>query len=352
MIRFANEIVLYGLLVIPLLVIVFLINNYNRKRKLNAFASAEMLDFLVPEASGSRRTWKFILSMLALAFLIIALAGPRVGSRLKEVEKRGREIIIALDVSNSMLAEDIKPNRLEKAKESLNRLLNELDEDKIGLIVFAGDAYTQIPITNDYGAARLFLNSVSTQMVSKQGTSIGAAIELASRSFTPETEEQGAGIGKSRAIIIITDGENHEDDPLSAAEQAKEKGIVIHTIGLGDPAGVPLPLFPGSKAFKRDQEGNVVVSKLDESTLKQIASVTNGYYVRAGNNSSGLYQLMQKLDEMDQQEYKAKVFADYVERFQYFLGAGILILLLEFMIMSKKNRWFEKIRLFAGNEKK
>jgi Ca-activated chloride channel family protein len=288
--------------------------------------------------------------MLALAFLIIALSGPRVGSKLKEVKKRGREIIIALDVSNSMLAEDIKPDRLEKAKESLNRLLNELDEDKIGLIVFAGDAYTQIPITNDYGAARLFLNSVSTEMVSKQGTSIGAAIDLASRSFSPESGDGSDG-GKSRAIIIITDGENHEDDPIAAARRAAEKGIVIHTIGLGDPAGVPIPLFPGSKAFKRDKDGNVVVSKLDESTLKQIASVTNGFYVRAGNNSSGLSQLMQKLDEMDQQEYQAKVFADYVERFQYFLGAGIILLLLEFLIMNKRNKWFDKIRLFAGNTK-
>lgn len=347
MIRFANEIMLYGLLVIPLLILIYILNYYNRKRKLNEFLSPEMQEYLVPMASGTRRVMKFVLLMLAFSLLIIALAGPRVGSRLKEVERRGREIIIALDVSNSMLAEDIKPNRLEKAKESLNRLLNEMEEDKIGLIVFAGDAYTQIPITNDYGAARLFLNSVSTQMVSKQGTSIGSAIDLASRSFTPETGEENSPSGKSRAIIIITDGENHEDDPVEAARRAAEKGIVIHTIGLGDPAGVPVPLYPGSKAFMRDNKGNVVVSKLDETTLKQIASVTGGFYVRAGNNSSGLYQLMQKLNEMDTEKYKAKVFAEYIERYQYFLGAGLLLLIIEFLIMSKKNRWFRKIRLFA-----
>lgn len=347
MIRFANEIVLYGLLIIPLLIVIFILTNYNRRKKLNAFASSFMLEILIPEASRARRIWKFIFSIFSATLLIIALAGPRVGSKLKEVERRGREIIIALDVSNSMLAEDIKPNRLEKAKESLNRLLNELDEDKIGLIVFAGDAYTQIPITNDYGAARLFLNSVSTEMVSKQGTSIGAAIQLAGRSFSPENPESASVNTKSRAIIVITDGENHEDDPVEAAREAAEKGIVVHTIGLGDPAGVPVPLFPGSRAFRRDKDGNVVVSKLDESTLKQIASITNGYYVRAGNNSSGLYQLMQKLDEMEEQEYTAKVFADYIERYQYFLGAGILLLLLEFLIMNKKNRWFDRIRLFA-----
>ena len=316
MIKFSNELILYGLLVIPVLIFVFIINLYVRKRKLNSFASSGLHDILIPLASRNRIIVKFILLMFAIAFLIISLSGPRVGSKLKEVEKKGREIIIALDVSNSMLAEDIKPNRLEKAKESLNRLLNEMDEDKIGLIVFAGDAYTQIPITNDFGAARLFLNSVSTEMVSKQGTSIGSAIELASRSFSPESGDMSVSAGKSRAIIIITDGENHEDDPIQEAKMAAEKGIVIHTIGLGDPSGVPVPLYPGSQAFRRDKEGNVVVSKLDETTLKQVASVTNGYYVRAGKNSSGLSQLMQKLDEMEGEEYKTRVFAEYNERFQ------------------------------------
>ncbi|MFW5820715.1 MAG: VWA domain-containing protein, partial [Bacteroidota bacterium] len=181
MIRFTNEILLYALLIIPVLVFIFVAGLYRRKKKLNSFASSGLHSFLIPMASSSRLIVKFIISMFAFASLIIALAGPRIGSKLKEVEKKGREIIVALDVSSSMLAEDIKPNRLEKAKESLNRLFNETEGDKIGLIVFAGDAYTQIPITTDYGAARLFLNSVSTEMVSKQGTSIASAIELAIR---------------------------------------------------------------------------------------------------------------------------------------------------------------------------
>ncbi|MBE0652394.1 MAG: VWA domain-containing protein [Bacteroidales bacterium] len=342
--------VLYGLLVLPLILGLFIIAMISRRKKLSRFAATGLHDILIPQASRVRIVLKFILLMFSLAFLIIALAGPRVGSKLQEVEKKGREIIIALDVSNSMLAEDIKPNRLEKAKESLNRLLNDLGNDRIGLIVFAGDAYTQIPVTTDYGAARLFLNSVTTEMVSKQGTSISSAIALATRSFSPDPAGENPANARNKALIIITDGENHEDDPVSEAMKAAEKGILIHTIGLGDPAGVPVPMFAGSNAFRRDKEGNVVVSKLDETTLKQIASVGNGFYVRAGSNSSGLNQLMQKLDEMETQEFKTKVFAEYIERFQYFLGAGILLLILEFLVMSKKNPWLERIRLFKAEK--
>ena len=346
MFKFTNEIILYGLLIIPILIGLFLYGMIVRKKKLNRFASVTLQEFLIPFASHTRLIFKFILILISITFLTIALAGPRVGSKLQEVQKKGREIIIALDVSNSMLAEDIKPNRLEKAKESLNRLLNEMDNDKIGLIVFAGDAYTQIPITTDYGAARLFLNNVATEMVSKQGTSLASAIELASRSFTPTIDEAHSSNPNSKAIIIITDGENHEEDPMPAAMEAAEKGISIHTIGLGDPSGVPVPIHPGSSAFRRDKDGNVVVSKLDETTLKKIASAANGFYVRAGSNSSGLNQLMQKLDEMQKEEFKAKVFAEYIERYQYFLAAGILFLMLELFLINSKNPWLNRMRLF------
>lgn len=348
MIRFTNDIVLYGLVVVPLLFILFFYNAGLRRKKLRNFISSDLQQVLIPGLSTSRLFLKFLLSMLAMSFLIIALSGPRMGSRLREVEKKGREIIIALDVSNSMLAEDIKPNRLEKAKESLNRLLNELEDDKIGLIVFAGDAYTQIPLTNDFAAARLFLNSVSTQMVSKQGTSLASAIELALRSYSGESEGSPENGQSSRLLVIITDGENHEENPAAAAKRAKEKGIVIHTIGLGDPAGVPVPVFPGSKSFKRDEDGNVVVSKLDETSLREVSAITNGFFVRAGNNSAGLYQLMQKLDEVEGQAYKTKVFAEYIEQYQYFLGIGLLLFIIEFLIMKKKNAWFSRIKLFKN----
>lgn len=346
MIKFERIEFLYFLAVIPLLFILFWISRRLNRKAFGRFADIELKEFLMPMASSFKSGLKFILLVTGLAFLIVAVAGPRVGSRLKEVKKKGREIIIALDVSNSMLAEDVKPNRLEAAKQSVNRLLNSMEEDRIGLIVFAGDAYIQIPITNDYGAARLFLNSVSTDMVSRQGTALGAAIDLAARSFTPvssSAEEASAG---SRAILVITDGENHEDDALEAARKAAGKGIVIHTIGLGDPEGVPLPLYPGSKQYRRDKDGNVVVTKLDETTLRQIATLANGFYVPAGKSTAGLQQLMQKLDELDSEEYSAKVFAEYIERYQYFTAIGLFFLILDILVLSRKSTWFNRIKLF------
>ena len=344
--KFANKEMLWLLWIIPVLILFFIVNMVRKKKSKKKFASDEMSRFLFPEASNARIRLKFILLMLSLIFIIIALAGPRVGSQLKEVEKKGREFIIALDVSRSMLAEDIKPNRIEMAKQSLNRLIRNMEDDKIGLIVFAGDAYIQIPVTNDYGAARLFLNSVNTNIVSKQGTAIGSAIELALRSFTPGNDDGEVAQDESRAIIIITDGENHEEGVFEAAEKAAEKDIKVHTIGLGDPKGVPIPVNYGSNNYLKDQKGNVVVSKLDETTLKKIASVSGGFYVRADRSGRALNQLVTKLEELEQEEYTAKVFADYEERYQYFLGFGLLLLFIEFLIMEKKNKWLKKIKIF------
>ena len=347
MIRFERIEILYVLGIIPILVIVYFFAVRSSKRKFRKFASLELKGFLLPLESGFRKGLKFSLWLVSFGILIIALAGPQRGSKLKEVQKRGSEIVIALDVSNSMLAEDIKPNRLETAKHSLNRMLNDMEDDKVGLIVFAGDAYTQIPITNDYGAARLFLNTVSTEMVSKQGTSLGAAIKLGSRSFTPESGNDNQHSAKTRAIIIITDGENNEGDVIDAAKKAAEKGIVIHTIGLGSPDGVPIPIYPGSREFRKDKDGNVVVSKLDETSLKQIAGLTNGFYVRAGNNTAGLQQLMKKIGELDTEEYTATVFAEYIERYQYFIAIALILLCIEFLIMQKKSLWLSKFKLFS-----
>ena len=347
MIRFERIEILYLFAIIPVLVILYFIAVHSSKRKFKKFASLELKGFLLPLESGFRKGLKFSIWLISFGILIIALAGPQRGSKLKEVQKRGSEIVIALDVSNSMLAEDVKPNRLETAKHSLNRMLNDMEDDKVGLIVFAGDTDTQIPITNDYGAARLFLNTVSTEMVSKQGTSLGAAIKLASRSFTPESGNENQQSAKTRAIIIITDGENHEGDAIDAAKKAAEKGIIIHTIGLGSPDGVPIPVYPGSREFRKDKEGNVVVSKLDETSLKQIAGITNGFYVRAGNNTAGLQQLMKKISELDTEEYTATVFAEYIERYQYFIAIALILLCIEFLIMQKKSLWMSKFKLFS-----
>ena len=209
----------------------------------------ELMEILMPDASVSAHHWKFILLFLGTTLLIIAASGPRVGSKLEEVEQKGREIIIALDVSNSMLAEDIKPSRLERSKQMINRMVDRMTNDKIGLIVFAGDAYTQIPITDDYPSVKMFLSGAGPDMVSKQGTAIGAAINLATRSFSSVIEEDSRDrIRPSQAIVVITDGENHEDDAVGEATAAAERGIRVYTVGLGDPNGVPIPVSPGSNS--------------------------------------------------------------------------------------------------------
>jgi len=276
----------------------------------------------------------------AIAAAIILLARPQFGSKLEEVKKEGVEVIIALDVSNSMLAEDIQPDRLTRAKQALTRLIDNLDNDKIGLIVFAGDAYTQIPVTTDYISAKMFLTAIGPEMVPKQGTSIGSAIDLGMRSFTP-------GEGRSKAMIIITDGENHEDDPVAMAEEASKAGIVIHTIGIGSAEGVPVPVTVGGKRdYLKDAEGNTVITKLDEEILKKIAITAGGNYVRASNTNIGLDEVFGEIRKMKKQEMESKMFTEYNDQFQIFAGIALFFLMLDFIIMDRKNRRLVNIRLF------
>ena len=279
--------------------------------------------------------------MLALAFIITGIARPQFGSKLKKVKREGVELIIALDVSNSMMAEDIQPNRLERAKRAISRLVDRLKDDKIGLIVFAGDAYTQLPITSDYNSAKLFLNAVNTQIVPKQGTAIGAAINLASRSFSPGGES-------SRAIIVITDGENHEDDAIAEAEAAVEKGIVVHTIGMGLPSGSPIPILRnGQTDYLKDRDGNVVVTKLNEQMMEQIAAAGSGIYVRANNAQVGLNTLFSEINDMEKQEMESRSYSEYDDQFQYFFAVGLLLILMEFIILERKNRYLKNVKLFS-----
>lgn len=282
--------------------------------------------------------------MFALASIIIGVARPQFGSKLKTEKRKGIELIIALDVSNSMMAEDIQPNRLERAKRAISQLVDKLSNDKIGLIVFAGDAYTQLPITADYVSAKLFLNAINPQMVPTQGTAIGAAIELGMKSFNP----QFAG---SKAMIIITDGENHEDDAVGAAAAAAKEGIVVYTIGMGLPQGAPIPDFSnGIKTYRKDKSGNTVVTKLDEAMLQQIAQAGKGAYIRANNAQVGLNSLFNEVNKMEKSELEAQVYADYDDKFQYFIGFGLLLILLDFMILERKNKYLKNFKLF-GDEK-
>ena len=341
--QFGHELMLWGLLVVPLVIILFMLTLRRRKKALEAFGDRELTSYLMPEASVSAYRWKAVLTVTGLALLIIGAAGPRIGSRLQEVEQKGREVIIALDVSNSMLAEDIRPSRIERAKQLISRLVDEMDNDKIGLIVFAGDAYTQIPITDDYPSVKMFLSTTGPDMVSKQGTAIGSAIELAARSFpSMETTIGEEGAAKNRAIIVITDGENHEDDAIAAAEEANEQGIRIFTVGLGDPAGVPIPVAPGSSTKRRNRDGTVVVSKLNEKLLTDIARVGEGAYIPVGRINS----LMDELEQLQKTEFKTKVYADYTERYQYFAGFGLFFLVLETLIRLRRNPLIRKLNLF------
>ncbi|WP_372775069.1 VWA domain-containing protein [Mangrovibacterium sp.] len=341
MFRFAHIEYLYGLIIIPILIMLFVIIRIQRKRALAQFGQKELIDQLMPNVSSNRPVIKFVLWMLALASIIFAVAQPQFGSKLKTEKRKGVELIIALDVSNSMMAEDIQPNRLERAKRAISRLVDNLDDDKIGLIVFAGDAYTQLPITTDFASAKLFLNSVSTNIVPRQGTAIGAALNLATSSFSPQ-------FTGNKAIIVITDGENHEDDAIGAATAAAQQGIVIHTVGMGLPQGAPIPVYNnGQKDFRRDRNNEVVVTKLDEQMLQQIAAAGNGVYVRANNAQVGLNTLFGEINKMEGAEMESLIYAEYAEQYQWFIALALLFFLIDYLILERKNKYLKNIKLFG-----
>lgn len=344
MFQFAHPTYLYALLILPFIGIVFLIAWQKRKKALKNFGDAGLVQGLIPQASNSRPWLKIILFETALMLVIIALAGPQFGTKLKEVKREGVELVIALDVSNSMLAEDITPNRLENAKRAISKLVDRLQNDKIALIVFAGDAFVQLPMTTDYTAVKMFLTTITPKLVTNQGTAIGSAIDLGMKSFTPGDE-------KNKALIIITDGENHEGNALDLAQAANEVGIVVHTIGMGLSKGAPIPQYNqyGQKDYRTDRSGDVVISKLDETMLKKIAAAGGGRYIRANNTKSGLNALFDELNKMDKAEMEAKVYAEYEEQYQYFLGFALLILFIETLIMQRKNKRLSSISLFKNN---
>jgi Ca-activated chloride channel family protein len=338
--RFANPDLLYLLLLLPVIVFLYIINEIRKKRALKRFGNIELIGSLVPEMSKTRPLIKFIFQSIAFIAAVIMLSRPQFGSKLEDIKKQGVEVIIALDVSNSMLAEDIQPDRLTRAKQAISRLVDDLSNDKIGLIVFAGDAYTQIPVTTDYISAKMFLSTINPDMVPKQGTAIGAAINLGIRSFSP-------GEGQSKALIIITDGENHEDDPVSSAEEAAKAGIVIHTIGIGSTEGVPVKVaINGKKDFLKDVDGNTVISKLDEEILKKVAVSANGSYVRASNSNIGLDEIFGEIRKMKDQELDSTMYTEYNDQFQIFAALALFLLFFDFLIMERKNRKLADIRLF------
>lgn len=341
MFRFAHTDYLFLLLILPFLCILFLVTRYLKKKAIRSFGDLNIISQLMPDVSYSRPVIKFIFLIIALTGIIFAMAGPQFGSKLEKVKRKGVEIVIALDVSNSMMAEDIQPNRLERAKQAISKLVDRLSNDKIGLIVFAGDAYTQIPITTDYASAKMFLSSITTEIVPKQGTAIGSAINLGMKSFSPNDE-------LNKALIIITDGENHEDDAVEAAKKATEKGIIVHTLGIGLPKGSPIPVKGkyGQQNFKKDSKGNIVISKLNEIMLRKIASAGNGIYIRATNTRLGLNSLLDEINKMEKEEIESKFYSEYDEQFQYIIGIVLFFLFLEFILLERKNKLLQSINIF------
>lgn len=344
--KFAQPYYLFGLLAIAGFVMLYLLLNRWKQKARKKFGDLNVITPLMPDVSNFRPLLKFIVLMVAFACLIMALARPQTGSKLEKGKRKGVELMLLLDVSNSMLAKDIKPNRLGRAKQAISKMIDKLENDKIGLIVFAGKPYNQLPITTDFAAAKLFLNTVSTELVPAQGTAIGAAIDMAVKSFNFKDKT------KNKAIIVISDGENHEDDAVEAAKTAAENGVYIHTIGMGLPDGSPIPIVVNGveAGFKLDSAGNTVVTKLNEAMLQETAVAGKGIYVRASNSDVGLDKVLDEIDKMEKKEYEAKIFSDYEEQFQYFLGFALLILMGEIFIFERRSKLIRKLDIFGENK--
>ncbi len=332
---------LWALCLLPLMLLAFMLLFYRKKVLLKKLGDYALVRNMIPEVSYSKQILKFIFFSLALASLILALCNLQTGSKIQEVKREGGDIMICLDVSNSMLAEDLYPNRLDRAKQAIEKFIEKLEGDRLGIIVFAGEAYVQLPITSDYTAAKLFLSGISPKIITKQGTAIGAALERAIESF-------GKDVGKNKAIVIITDGENHEDDAIKIAEEAAKQGVSIHTIGIGSVDGSPIPHYiNGIKSgYKKDKDGNTVVTRLNEKLLEEIAAAGSGAYIRATNTDIGLNAVLDQLKELDKKQIDSKMYTDYQDQFQWFAALSFFFLLLEFMLSERISLWWKKLNVF------
>ncbi|MDR1005906.1 MAG: VWA domain-containing protein [Bacteroidales bacterium] len=333
--RFENPQYFYLLFAIILFVALQWLYIRRKKRALAAFADKQTSDKLIPLLSIGKQNLKFVLFIVAYFFLIFALANPQVGTTIGKRVRKGADVMVCLDVSNSMRAEDIKPNRLVRAKQSLSNVISQMETDKIGLIIFAGTSYVQLPLTSDYGTAKTFVDIVSPDMISNQGTAIAEVIDKAVESLEKEKKH------KARAIIIISDGEDNEEGAIAAARQARSKGIVVNTIGLGSKEGVPIKM-DGANNYKRDRDGKLVLTKLNESLLKNIASAGGGVYLKANNMSIGLDDVMASVAKMEKNEYEAYSYNDYDDRFAPFAFIALVLIVAEMLITERKNKYINR----------
>ncbi len=340
--RFEHPEYLYWLLAIPVLIAIYIAVKVINKQQFKKFADNKFIEYLVPLASKARSNTKFVLFTIAVTLCIFAAANLQTGSKMEEVKREGIDLMFCIDISNSMNAEDIAPNRLERSKQAINNIIGKLKGDRIGIIVFAGNAYVQLPITTDYAAAKLFLSTINTSLIPSQGTEIGAAINLAARSFGNSEHE--------KAIIVISDGEDHENgDAIKAAQEAIKSGIKIYTIGMGLEDGAPIPIYNqyGKRTgYKKDRDGNIVITKLDDNMLRQIAEIGDGIYRRASNSNVGIDEIIDNINKTEKSEIDSKIFTDYEDQFQWFLGASIILLIIEILISSGKKDWENRFNFF------
>lgn len=342
MIQLDEKSYLYLLSIIPVMVVIFVLLQFWKKRTQRKFADLTLLKRLTPDRSNFKSSLKLIFILLGIASLTMALVNPKIGTKLETVKREGVDIVFAVDVSKSMLAEDIAPNRLEKAKRLVSEIINQLASDRIGIIAYAGQAFPQLPITTDYGAAKMFLQNMNTDMLSSQGTAIDQAIELASTYY--DDEEQ-----TNRVLFIISDGEDHSEGKVAnAVEEATNEGIRVFTIGVGKTKGAPIPLKRNGivESLKKDNQGEVVITKLNEEVLQEIAEEGNGLYINGENTEDAVAIIKEQLNQMDKKEFEAKQFAEYKDQFQWFLGAGLLFLFLDIFVLDRKTKWLKKLNLF------
>lgn len=340
MFRFEEPSYLYLLLLIPLLAVGYFYAIFLKKKAIRRFGDPELMATLMPDVSSFRPHVKMVILLFVAGLMVLLLARPQFGSKLETVKRKGVEVIIALDISNSMLAQDVQPSRLVKAKRLIAQLVDKMENDKVGMIVFAGDAFTQLPITSDHISAKMFLDAINPGLITKQGTAIGAALDLANKSFTPQE-----GVG--RAVVLITDGENHEGGAEAAAEAAAKKGIQVNVLGVGSPDGAPIPV-EGTNDYRRDREGNVIVTRLNEAMCQQVAKAGNGIYVRVDNSNAAQKAIAQEIDKMAKADVETQVYTDFNEQFQAVAWCILVLLLIEMLILERQNPLFKNIHLFGN----
>jgi Ca-activated chloride channel family protein len=347
MFQFAYPYFLWGLAIGPVMWLLFAARMSWKRKAIKRFGDPNLLGRLMPDFSPGKLRTRFILMFSAWTLLVIGLANPQIGSKYEEVKRRGIDLIIALDVSKSMLAEDLRPNRLERARQAISKLLDKFGDDRVGIVVFAGEASLQLPFTSDYAAARMFLSTISTESIQTQGTAIGQAIHVAVRSLPREGN-------RSKAIIIISDGENHEDDAIAEAKSAKESGITIHTLGIGSEQGSPIPELKDGRVngYKKDENGTTVISRMNPAMLQEIATAGGGKFVRSSSGNVGLEDLFTQINAMQKTDFGTKMFTDYEDRFQYFLLPAILLLLIELLVSERRSAFSKRVDLFNSKKRK